>query len=333
MSGPLAARTIAAPANGAAKTPPRMTLGAVQRGKVASPERILIYGVPGVGKSTFAAAMPDAIFLDAEGGTSRLDVARFPRPESWADVLAALEELRAQPHEFRTVVLDTLDAIVALAEREVCGKARVDHIDDVGGGFGKGASAVRDLLRTMLARLEALYYGRGMNVVLVGHATVSTFKNPLGADYDRISLRVTDKSAGLVIGWSDHVLMARHEVYLVGGDASKGKKAKANSNGTRVIHTRESAAFIAKTRGEMPETLPLDWHEFEAALRAGIVAPEATLRAECEALVAKLAESDPERAEKARAAVAAAVGAPTLAKHQQRLLALVGEAQATKAEG
>ena len=46
---------------------------------------------------------------------------------------------------------------------------------------------------------------------------------------------------------------------LASGKAALGK-------GERVIHTAERPAFLAKNRYDLPETLPLDWQAFAAAM-------------------------------------------------------------------
>ena len=55
----------------------------ISRGKIATAQRIVLMGVEGIGKSTFASMFPDPLFIDTEGSTSDLDVARLPAPESW----------------------------------------------------------------------------------------------------------------------------------------------------------------------------------------------------------------------------------------------------------
>ena len=42
-----------------------------------TPIKFCIYGAEGVGKTSLASKMPDPLFLDIEGGTSRLDVRRL----------------------------------------------------------------------------------------------------------------------------------------------------------------------------------------------------------------------------------------------------------------
>src|SRR3989442_74866 len=85
--------------------PSRMTIANVTRGKVLGPARIIVYGVDGVGKSTFAAGAPNPIFLGTEDGTRHLDVARFPAPQTWAEVLEAIRNLTLDAGGFKTFVV------------------------------------------------------------------------------------------------------------------------------------------------------------------------------------------------------------------------------------
>ena len=51
----------------------------ITRGKVKTAIKMLVYGPEGVGKTTFAAQMPGAVFIDTEGSTKHMDVARSTR--------------------------------------------------------------------------------------------------------------------------------------------------------------------------------------------------------------------------------------------------------------
>lgn len=295
---------------------PRMTLTSVTRGRIEAPPRVLLVGTPGVGKSTFAAAAPSPIFLPAEEGTNHLDVARFPRPESWADVLDAVETLTVEPHDHRTLVVDTLDAIEPLVFAEVCREAGKPTIEEVGGGFGKGYTAALDKWRTLLSAFERLRAQRQMTVIMLAHTVIKSFKNPEGSDYDRYIPKLNEKAAGLLDEWVDAHLFARHETYAVG----EGKaKAKGISTGARVLRTQRTAAFNAKNRYDLPDTMPLSWADFASAVAAHAPASLDVLRAELEELAAKV---DP----KTRAAVLAwmptvATNAAELARGVDRLRA------------
>ena len=69
----------------------RMTLSSIRKSLERGPEKLFLYGIEGVGKSSFAAAAPDAVFLTAEDGIRNLTPVpeSSPIPETFQDVLDA----------------------------------------------------------------------------------------------------------------------------------------------------------------------------------------------------------------------------------------------------
>src|SRR6516162_3552679 len=92
----------------------------VQHGRTAKPPRLLLYGTPGIGKSTFGSQSPKPIFVPTEDGLDQIDAAKFPLAANYEDVTAALNELRTQPHDYESVVLDSLDWLERLIWDRVC---------------------------------------------------------------------------------------------------------------------------------------------------------------------------------------------------------------------
>lgn len=266
----------------------RMTLDNVISGRVAEPMRVLIFGVEGVGKSTAAAGAPDAIFLDADRGTSRLNVRRFPRPDTWLDVMEAIGELTTAQHPYKTLVIDTLDALESLCWRHVCAAKRVASIEDF--GYGKGYSAALDTWRTLADALERLRAARAMHVVLVAHSWIKSFKNPAGDDFDRYELKLNAKASGFWREWCDAVLFATHETHTYEANG----RTKGIMSGARVLHTERCAAWDAKNRYDLPAKLPLDWASFAEAVEAQSPDDPARLRARIDRMLDQLG---PERAE------------------------------------
>lgn len=269
---------------------PRMRLAAVTKGKVVRPLRVLLYGVEGVGKSTFAASAPNPIFIGAEDGTSELDVARFPQPQSWRDMFEALEELTRGQHDYKTVAVDTLDWLEPLCWAALVERARkptITSIEDF--GYGKGYTAAVDEWRLLLGAFERLRAQRGMHVIFLAHSWIKTFKNPEDEDYDRYEMKLNAKAGGLLREWCDTVLFARYETFTTKDDRTK--RVRGVSNGARVMHTQRMAAWDAKNRHDLPETLPLDWHAFEEAVRAHRPADPSALRSRIAELLVQADEA------------------------------------------
>ena len=255
--------------------PSRMTLTALVKGKQPHPIRALLYGVEGVGKSTFAADAPTPIFLGAEDGTAELDIARFPTPESWSEVLGAVQTLTAEAHNFGTLVVDTLDWVEPLIWAHICKRDVKENIEDY--GYGKGYVAALDEWRLFFAAMERLRRVKPMHVLLLAHSWIKPFKNPTGDDFDRYELKLHAKAGGLAKEWTDCVLFAEHETLVAKND--KTKRVRGVSTGARIIHTTRTAAWDAKNRYSLPEKLPLDWSDFFAAVQAAKPADPAALAA------------------------------------------------------
>lgn len=239
----------------------------ISRGKVAGPVKLVVYGPPGAGKSTFASQAPDPVFFDFEGRTNHLDVARV-KPATWPETGALIKELIASPGDFKTVVFDTLDAMEDLIHKWLCEQGGVGSIEDYDKGFGKGYVASYNEFLRFLTLVEQLV-AKGLNVVMLAHPMLSKYANPAGEDYDvwKLKLRGGAKSdvPGLVVAQAHLVGWASFEDL-----ARKGKnetKAKSLTTGSRTLNFKHHPAFQTKSGVPMKKLeVPLSWAEFENAL-------------------------------------------------------------------
>lgn len=240
----------------------RMSISAITTGTIERPRSVLIYGPEGVGKSSFGAATPRPIFLGAEDGTGALDVARFPVPHTWQDMLDALDELATAEHDYQTLVIDSIDWAEPLAWDAVCAKGGKAQIEDF--GFGKGYVAAVELWRGLIVKLEALRGRKKMNIVLIAHSQIKKLQNPEGDDFDRYSIKLHEKSAAPIKEWVDAMLFASFETLTRETD---DKKTKGVETGRRVLRSVRHAAYDAKSRHGIPAELPLEWEAFDCAVR------------------------------------------------------------------
>ena len=106
------------------------------RGKIPCAKKVVIYGPEGIGKSTFASRFPDPVFIDTEGSTNSMDLARFPKPTSWQMILDEVEYARSHPNEMKTLVIDTVDWAESLCIKNICDKHQKSgsYCENAGGG-------------------------------------------------------------------------------------------------------------------------------------------------------------------------------------------------------
>lgn len=229
------------------------------------PLKIVIYGVPGVGKTTFAAAAPAPIFADLEHGSENFDVTRFPAINTFDSLIEAVGYLYSENHEFKTFVLDSMSVAERLANEKVCRDQNVNSIEDI--GYGKGHVMASEEIQSLLRGLDALV-AKGMNVIVVCHSIVTRFDDPAGDSYDTYDIVLSKRITPLVKQWADTVLFAEHDKSIVEKKDGFTKRKIAKSYGERIMFTEHRASHTAKNRFNLPEKMPLDWAAFSTAVDA-----------------------------------------------------------------
>lgn len=229
-------------------------------GRIRSAQKVVIYGPEGIGKSTFASRFPDPLYIDTEGSTKLLDVARLPSPQSWQDILGEINYVINNPDSCKTLVIDTADWAEQLAVRAICTRAKKRGIEDF--GYGKGYTYVAEEFQEMLRQLDKLIELR-INVVITAHAKMRKFEQPdeMGA-YDRWELKLSKQSAPLLKEWADMVLFANYKTFTV---RIEDKKVKAQG-GTRTMYTSHHPCWDAKNRHGLSDEVPFTYESIREAI-------------------------------------------------------------------
>ena len=185
------------------------------RGKIHSAQKVVIYGPEGIGKSTFAAHFPNPLFIDTEGSTKSMDVARLKKPSSFSMLIEEIKYVKSTPGICKTLVIDTIDWAEQLCIEDVCASHNKKGIEDF--GYGNGYVYVKEAVGKLLNLLEEVIE-QDINVVLTAHAQMRKFEQPdeLGA-YDRYELKLGKKTSSqtspLVKEWADAVLFANYKTW------------------------------------------------------------------------------------------------------------------------
>lgn len=244
----------------------------IQSGRTHMPPRIMTYGTEGVGKSSLASGTPNPIFVQTEDGLGEIHCHKFPLARSFDDVMGALQELATEPHDFETVVIDSLDWLERLIWDAVCKRESATTIEKVGGGYGKGYVLALDFWRKLIDRLTELHNDRHMMVFLIAHSKVEKFEDPEASAYDRYSPRLHKHAAALITEWCDAVLFATRRFTTRSEDAGFGRQRAiaapiGAAGGERILRTIGGPSCVAKNRYRLKPEIPLTWD----ALVSGIL--------------------------------------------------------------
>ena len=228
----------------------------ISKGKQKSAIRFCCYGPEGIGKSTFASKFPEPLFIDVEGGTKQLEVARFDhQPETWNELLAMVDAVIEEPTACKTLVIDTADRAESLLIAQLLKEGNVDSIEKYGGGYGKGYTAIAERFnKDLLMRLDKLI-AKGVNVTMIAHAAMRKLESPDEPPYDRWELKTSKKVAPLIKEWTDILCFIKYEQIVVEENGRNRAKGKAK----RLMVFNHRPTCDAKNRFGLEDDLPLSF--------------------------------------------------------------------------
>ncbi len=223
----------------------------ITRGVIKGAQKIVIYGPEGIGKSSLAAMFPNSVFIDTEGSTKHIDVARTTAPSSWTMLIEQIRYFKQNPSICDTLILDTADWAETLCINHIISTSNKTGIEDF--GYGKGYVYLEEEFGRLLNALSDLV-DLGINAVLVAHAQMRKFEQPdeTGA-YDRWELKLEKKTAPLIKEWADMLLFVNYKTFVI--STGQDGKTKKGQGGKRVIYTQHHACWDAKNRHNLPEEL------------------------------------------------------------------------------
>lgn len=225
------------------------------------PPKMIIYGPQGIGKTTFGAGFPSPILLPLEKGWGNLRIKRFPKAESYHDVMSAIGALYQGEHPHQTLLLDSFTSLERLVWQETARRHNQDAIESF--DYGKGYIFADEVWNEVLAGLDALQSEGGMSIVCTAHAKVERFQSPTVEPFDRYSIDLHKRASALVQRWADVVGFCDWQASTVSTDLGFKKKAtRGVSTGQRLLALEERPAWEAKNRYQLPPVMELDAGQF-----------------------------------------------------------------------
>ena len=237
----------------------------VKSSKKSRPRRTVLYGVAGIGKTTWASKWPDPVLLPIEEGADDIDVQSFPMPTGFEGVHLPLMELADGEHKFKTIIIDSADWLEKLIWKKVATNNGKKDISDI--PYGKGFQEAAYAMRFTLGLLDDCMKKANMHVVVLAHSSVVRFEDPEGDSYDRYQPKLHKEASASLVEWADEVLFANYKTFTKQTDEGFDKKRSVGiGSGERFIYTQERPAFKAKSRLDLPSEMPLEFDEYSKFL-------------------------------------------------------------------
>ena len=246
-----------------------------QRGRLQPPDKVVICGPQGHGKSTLATQWPDVLACDVGRSTSQLDVwCRIkPLPETFGELLDLINYIPEHPvwKKAKSFLLDDVTTIesefihpeVVRSYKPERNKEPPSSIGEI--PFKNGYALARPLWGKLFAALDRLQSRTEMNVVIVGHTTIANVKNLAGEDYAQVTFDLysgSNANAGdWLCRWADAVIYL-HKEEKVSADGSR-KKGKVLSIGElHAVTMPRTWMQQAKNRYGLPDPMHPSYAEY-----------------------------------------------------------------------
>lgn len=228
----------------------------ITTGKQIMPVKGILYGVEGIGKTTFAARWPKPLFIDVENGSWQLDVSRVV-PGSYAEFKNIIQQIAEDPQGFQTLVIDSADWLETMMIKHICMEAGINSIEKYEKGYGKGWTKLAEDWATLLDHLDRIRFKKRLNVLFISHARIKRYEPADDTGHDRYTLTMAEKSADVLKKWSDLTLFVKYDTFTVEEDG----KVKVKGGDKRVMYSKFHPCWDAKNRYGLPDKMPFEFDQ------------------------------------------------------------------------
>lgn len=217
------------------------------------PPFIVIYGVDGIGKTTLATEAPDAVYLHTRGENPPSDV-KIPKAEitDYVKLKDFLLDLIEEPHDFKNVIMDSVDGIEPMVWDETCYIENKPNIEAF--GFGRGYVAADDQWNEIIKLIMELK-DLGIGVILLAHPSIERFDSPISEPYNRYTIKIHKRANAMIREEADIVAFMNHRVKVENVEISRGKSVSHAEGKARDIYLTGTPAYDAKNRYSMPDSI------------------------------------------------------------------------------
>ena len=256
-----------------------------KRQVVRKPEKLVVEGETGAGKTTFACSShtkkePAFVFNADDGGENVFHKTGInlihdcvptgdvkENADKWDKVMETLRELASEKTGIKRIIMDSVDKLEILAQSRVCVNHSIKAPEDL--GYGKAYSYSRGEMAKLLSGLNYLRDTQEIQPILVCHTQVRTINKPTMEPYDSFVLKLHRSLCGDIMEWADVILFVAFETIVKKIDSGFNRKdSRAIQSGKRFLYTSGSMGVDAKNRFDLPAEIPADWNEYQKLINS-----------------------------------------------------------------
>ena len=230
---------------------------------MAKKVKMVIFGPPGVGKSTFAAKAPSPLFLTTDGNFEWLDLPdeNNVRLSTWKQAKQVISDIVSNKPEyskFQTIVVDLIEDLYIWLEDEFCKREGIIHIGDYK-SMGAGYSVIRKEFFAQISKLLSI----DRHVILISHEADKIGKTKAGADtYTYIP---SDKLS-LTKQWNDIEGQVRYFLRCFSQDEEVDGKVRKKRYLSLIPGQGEYGICRGADEENWPRECELDWNVFASII-------------------------------------------------------------------
>lgn len=224
------------------------------------PAKMVIYGIPKIGKSRFCSQIDDVFFINIEDGLQYLDkkVRSTPKIKSFDEVIKWLGHILENDNfKAGTICIDSADWLEALAIKKIESENEGKKITDKKYEpytYGNCYSMVANECARVITALNLIYDKKGIKAVFIAHSHLKEVETPLTDPYNRYEMKFFAKAFGAKLNeWADLILFA-DKVFHVAEEGMKTSEPKP------MLLSGNSASYVGGGRMKIHHDLPLDYN-------------------------------------------------------------------------
>lgn len=231
------------------------------------PAKIVIFGEPKLGKTTFACDAENPFLIDIEGGAGYLakKVRSTPKLNSYDEVIGWLRHIyENDAFKAGTIIVDSLDWLESLAQARLIKLNNAKSITDPAVkefAYFKGVLSASEDAIAVLRWLDAIFQKKKIKSILIAHSQIKTVDLPNQEPYSRHEMKLSKYLAARTSEWADIILYAGYSFHI----SKEGKTSEPK----RVLFTGGSASFVGGSRMVLDKELPLNYKQLEQHITKG----------------------------------------------------------------